>query len=111
MPRYHYNRGWVRVRLGTSKAAVGDIQEAQLLYQLAITDCNKGVALNPQDPYAYSYRADAKLKFGEFKTLTGKVEQAEQHYRQAIEDCRQAIVLNPKHSSCRLYAGTCKSST
>ena len=95
----------VRVRLGVSEVALGNIQAAQHQYRLAIEKFDEVIGIGPAErlgaiapgdvftAIAYKGRAEAQLRFGESETLTENVPQAEQRYREAIADCDQMLAL------------------
>ena len=87
------------IKLGDAEGALGNVQEAQSHYQLAIESLGAITFLGQQSiaaEGAYTYLAEGKLKLGDSETLTGNVQQAEQHYREAIADSSQLIALVPQ---------------
>ena len=87
------------LKLGEAEVALGNIQEAQSHYQLAIDSLGAMTFLGQGSiagNAAYEYLAEGKLKLGESHARLGNDQQAEQHYREALEDCQQLIGLFPK---------------
>lgn len=81
-------RGKAKEELGRSKAALGDLEGAQNLYQGAIEDLDKAISADPT--LFYKNRGGTKL-------LRGAVRNRNDHngrikdYEAAIEDCTKAI--------------------
>ena len=99
------------IKLGDAEGALGNIQDAQSHYQLAIDSLGVTTFLgqgNIAGEAAYAYLAEGKLKLGDSETLKGNVQQAEHHYREAIADCRQLIALVPKKVSAFYTRGRAK---
>ena len=100
------------IKLGDAEVALGNIQEAQSHYRLAIDSLGATTFLgqgNMAGEAAYAYLAEGKLKLGESEILLGNVEQAENHYREAIADCDQAIALVPQKVEAFYTRGRAKS--
>ena len=102
---FSMNLSRVRVKLGTSEVALGNIEAAQHQYRSAIAVFDEGIGIDPRERLVgivsadvftgivYNDRAEAKLRLGESETLLGNVSQAEQHYREAIADCNHVLAL------------------
>ena len=80
-------RAFVYYRQGKEKYYDGDAEAA-------ITDFNKVIELNPNDPQTYRYRAKAKAKL--------------EDYHAAIEDYDKSIKLNPNNDSTYKERGKAK---
>ncbi len=99
------------IKLGDAEVALGNIQEAQSHYQLAIESLGAITFLGQgaiAGDAAYEHLAAGKLKLGESHARLGNVQQAEQHYREALEDCRQTIALFPKQAKAFYIQGRVK---
>jgi tetratricopeptide (TPR) repeat protein len=61
------------------------------LYNSAVGDCTKAIALNPENEGAYVHRCDLYINLGNFSA--------------AVADCTKAITLNPNNKDAYLGRG------
>jgi tetratricopeptide (TPR) repeat protein len=80
-----YAQGTARQTLYDSYAARGDLQMQLHLYDAALSDFERGVALAEQDPEAALRLFEAQLRVAEAHAAMGNFEAAVVHYRAAAE--------------------------
>ena len=80
------NRGSAKFSLADLEAAGGNVEEAQSLYQAAITDYDKVIEIEPENADAYYNRGWAKFSLADLEAAGGNVEEAQSLYQAAITD-------------------------
>lgn len=93
------NRGGMKFKLGESKAASGNAEEARRLYEAAIVDCDKALQIDPEDVDTYRNRGGIKFKLGESEATSGNTKEAQRLYEAAIADCDKVLEIDPEDES------------
>ena len=92
-PAAYYYRATAKLALGDTESTLGNVEQAQYLYQTAIQDYTQAISGTPGNINAYVFRSYAKFRLGILASAVGNAEQAQHHYHAAISDCSQAMAV------------------
>ena len=87
----YYNRAGTYMSVGNLGAETGDQAAAKKYYDLAISDCNKAIGLDPNNGDAYRSRGDAKCKLKDYKGAIAD-------YSKAIRLNKQTMQRDPENA-------------